>query len=255
MSIFNSYARYYDLLYKDKDYEKEGKSVHEIIKKYCPKTDLILELGCGTGKHAIMLAEIGYTLHGVDLSSEMLESAVQRRSNLNIDAAKKLSFSQGDIRTVKIDKKFDTVISLFHVMSYQTTNNDLMSSFATAKNHLNSGGIFIFDCWYGPAVLSEKPSVRVKRLEDEKIIVTRIAEPIMHPTKNIVDVYYKIFIKNKENHKVEEFSEMHRMRYLFNTEIEYYLSQQGMSLIANFEWMSNRNPGLDTWGVCFVAQA
>ena len=255
MSVFNSYARYYDLLYKDKDYEAEGTYVHKLIQHYAPGANLILDLGCGTGAHAKVLAEKGYTLHGVDSSSEMLESATRRLSDLNRDLATKLSFSQGDIRTVRIDTKYDVVLALFHVMSYQTTNDDLMASFSTVRHHLRRGGIFIFDCWYGPAVLSEKPAVRVKQLEDERIFVHRIAEPVMHPGKNTVDVNYQVIIKDKLNMHVEELREVHRMRYLFNPEIELFSSMHELKLLDNFEWMSGKEPGFDTWGVCFVVQA
>jgi SAM-dependent methyltransferase len=255
MNVFNNYARYYDLLYKDKDYGAEATYIHTLIQQHAPNANSILELGCGTGVHATLLAERGYTLHGVDMSAEMLETAKARLLNRPRDLSEYVSFSQGDIRTIRIKKKFDTVVSLFHVMSYQTTNEGLLASFATAKHHLKPGGIFIFDCWYGPAVLSEKPAVRVKRLEDEQVVVTRIAEPVMHVTKNIVDVNYHVFIKNKSTGTVEELHEVHSMRYLFSPEIDILLPQLQLKLLASFEWMSGREPGVDTWGVCFVVQA
>ncbi len=255
MNVFNNYARYYDLLYKDKDYVAEAKYVSTLVQKHAPNKNSILELGCGTGVHAKILAEMGYTLHGVDMSAEMLETARMRVSKLDKKMSRKLSFTLGDIRTVRIDRKFDVIISLFHVLSYQTTNDDLMSSFATAKYHLNPGGIYIFDCWYGPAVLSEKPAVRIKRLEDEQVDVTRIAEPVMHPNSNLVDVNYHVFIKNKSNGKMEELKETHKMRYLFKPELEHFLQKSGFSIIEVAEWMTGKCPGFDTWGVCFMVQA
>ena len=62
---------------------------------------------------------------------------------------------------------------------------NLLSAFEVAKNHLNENGIFIFDFWYGPAVLTDLPSARVKRLENEDIKVTRVAEPVLHSQQNI----------------------------------------------------------------------
>jgi len=253
MSVFGKYAHYYDLLNKDKDYAAEAEHVHRLIRKYAPETKSVLELGCGTGLHAHLLSGMGYTLHGVDRSPAMLESASRRGPGSG--PAAQPSFSLGDVRGVRMNNKFDAVISLFHVMSYQTTNDDLMASFATAKYHLNPGGIFIFDCWYGPAVLSQKPAVSIKRFEDDRIQVTRIAEPAMHPDENIVDVNYQISIRNKSDGSVEELRETHRMRYLFVPEVVFFLSQHGLKLLDRFEWMSGREPGFDTWGVCFVAQA
>ena len=255
MDVFGNYAHYYDLIYRDKDYEKEANFVHGLIQKYSPNARTILELGCGTGRHAELLASKGYKVLGIDMSREMLESANRRLNNLEKkEQRSKLSFDQGDIRTYRIDHRFDVVISLFHVMSYQTTNKDLQDVLKTAKVHLKSGGIFIFDCWYGPAVLTDRPVVRVKRLEDDAMQVTRIAEPETHPNENGVDVHYQIFIKNKETGAIEEFKETHRMRYLFKPEIDLLFEQAGFEFVDSFEWMTGRKPGFNTWSVCFVGR-
>lgn len=252
MKLFGNYARYYNLLYRDKDYAGEARFIHQLLQTHAPGVRSILELGCGTGTHASLLANEGYEVHGVDLSAEMLQQACDRMTQLPQELALKLTFSQGDIRTIHIERQFDAIISLFHVFSYQTTNEDLQAAFATARRHLKPGGVFIFDCWYGPAVLSERPSTRVKRLEDEEISITRIAESVMHPNQNLVDVNYQVFIKDKNTGAVEELQETHQMRYLFNPEIDLLLKESDFKLIENREWMSNREPGFDTWGVYFV---
>lgn len=255
MTVFRNYARYYDLLYHDKDYVGEAKFIHQLIQTHAPDAQNILELGCGTGNHAVLLAKEGYQIQGVDFSGEMLQKASDRLSQLPTELASKLEFSQGDIRSVRLDKQFDVVLSLFHVISYQTTNEDLLAAFATVKEHLKPGGIFIFDVWYGPTVLSDRPTVRVKRLEDEEINVTRIAEPVMHPNDNLVDVNYQVFITDKSSGAVEELQETHKMRYLFQPEIELFLANSNLKSVDYREWMTNNLPGFNTWGVYFVVQA
>jgi methylase of polypeptide subunit release factors len=66
MSVFGAYARYYDLLYRDKDYAAEAQYVHRLIQSHALGARSILELGCGTGAHAVLLAGEGYRIHGVD---------------------------------------------------------------------------------------------------------------------------------------------------------------------------------------------
>jgi SAM-dependent methyltransferase len=254
VSVFGNYARYYDLLYRDKDYVGEAQFIHRLIQTHAPNAQNILELGCGTGNHAVLLAKEGYQIHGVDFSQEMLQKADSRLSQLPLDLGSKLKFYCGDIRQVRLNQTFDVVISLFHVISYQIANEDLLATFATVKEHLKPGGIFIFDVWYGPAVLSEPPTIRVKRLEDEKIFVTRIAEPVMHPNENLVDVNYQVFIRDKISNIVEELQETHHMRYLFKPEVELLLREFQMQIIAFCEWMSDRKAGFDTWGVCFIGR-
>lgn len=245
MSIFGTYSRYYDLLYKDKDYAGEVDYVDSIIKRYKPDSKEILDLGCGTGRHADLLSKKGYFVHGVDLSEEMLKVARNRRNVKN-------SFVHGDARKIQLGLKVDAVLSLFHVLSYQNSNSDLEQVLLRAKEHLKPGGVLIFDCWYGPAVLTDRPVTRVKRLEDDYISVVRIAEPIMHANENRVDVNYQICIKDKCNGNVQELSECHRMRYLFKPEIELIFKMVGFKMLECKEWLTNKEPSFDTWGVCFV---
>ncbi len=262
MSVFGLYSRYYNLLYQDKNYTGEAAYVNSLIGKYLPGSSNILDLGCGTGKHDLLLAEIGYQVTGVDMSEEMLVVAnsklaaiTTRPSSLNnLAPSPSLNFVHGDIRSVRLGSSFDVVISLFHVMSYQTGNQDLADVFATVRAHLKLGGIFIFDCWYGPGVLTDRPVVRVKRLEDGACLLTRIVEPTMYPNDNLVELNYQILAQDKESGTFEEVRETHRMRYLFYPEVESFVNEAGMSIEAAAEWMTGRAPAFDTWGVCFVVR-
>jgi SAM-dependent methyltransferase len=244
MSVFAAYSKYYDLLYRDKDYAAEARYVHELIQRHHPRARSVLDLGCGTGRHAQLLCEHGYTLSGVDLSEEMLQ--VARANN------PRLSFTQGDVRSVRLGQTFDVVASLFHVMSYQASNADLRAALATVRTHLAPGGLFVFDCWYGPAVLTSRPETRVKRLEDESIHVTRLAEPVLHPNDNVVDVNYHVLIRDKHSGNVDELRETHKMRYLFAPEVNLLLEDAGLRLTQLREFMGEREPGFDTWTAVFI---
>jgi len=254
VNVFGKYAQYYDLLYRDKDYDGEVRFIDELIKKNAPNANHLLELGCGTGIHAEKLAEAGYSVHGVDLSAEMLKYAEKRIQYLPVKETQRLSFSCGDIRQFRHGRRFDAVISLFHVMSYQTEDKDLTAVCDTVKQHLKPKGIFIFDCWYGPAVLTDRPVLRVKKFENQQIEMIRIAEPLMHANENIVDVNYTVWIKDKNSSKVEEIKETHRIRYWFMPEIKSLLGDSGFDLVGTGEWMTSEIPGFGTWGVYFVCQ-
>ena len=67
-NVFAKYSEYYDLIYTDKDYQKEVDYIDQLIQKYHPKAKTILDLGCGTGVHANLLAAKGYRVMGIDLS-------------------------------------------------------------------------------------------------------------------------------------------------------------------------------------------
>ncbi len=252
MTAFGAYARYYDLLYGDKDYRGETEFVDHLIRKHTPDARRVLELGCGTGIHGALLAEAGYEVTGLDLSEDMLVMAGQRVGGLPPDIAGRVRFLRGDARDFRLDGKFDAVIALFHVMSYQQGNDDLRAVFARVKEHLAPGGVFIFDCWYGPAVLTDRPTVRVKRFADAVTRVTRIAMPEMDYGNNCVDVNYLMFIQDGRNGATEELAERHRVRYLFRSEVELLTKSVGLRIEASGGWLTQREPDSTTWYAYFV---
>jgi SAM-dependent methyltransferase len=246
--VFNNYAKYYNLLYKDKDYKSEAAYVDGLVKRFSEKTGkTILDIGCGTGIHAALMSNYGYKLTGIDLSEEMIAIA---RSKAIANA----QFRVGNATDFELHEKFDIVTSLFHVLSYQTTNDNVRSMIKNASMHLSEKGLFIFDFWYGPAVLNFKPSVRIKRLEDDEIKVTRLAEPVLKPNDNIVEVNYELLITSKAKKETEVVKEIHPMRYFFKPEIEFLLADANMDILYFNEWLTDQAASESTWGVCCVAQ-
>lgn len=245
-SVFDAYAAYYDLLYRDKDYAGEAAYVHGLIRRYAPGARDILELGCGTGRHAEAFAQLGFRVTGVDRSGEMVARARERAAGRH-----DLLLMEGDLRDFRSDRKFEVVLALFHVMSYQTENADLSAAFATAAEHLARGGIFIFDCWYGPGVLTDPPTTRVRRLHGNGIDMTRIAEPVSHHDRNRVDVHYEVIVEGAS--RMERIREVHSMRYLFTPEVDLLLDAAGLRRLAAEQWLDGSVLGAESWNACYVA--
>jgi len=242
-----NYAQYYNMLYENKNYSKESDYIEKLIKKFNPKTNSILELGCGTGKHAQILSK-KFNIVGIDQSDEMI-SIAEKNKNEN------LTFMTSNIKDLNLDRKFDAVISLFHVMSYQTSNEELSAAFNTASKHLNKGGIFIFDFWYGPAVLNDKPSVRIKKIQNNEIEVIRLTQPELLVNDNIVDVNFEIIVKKKKTNVCTNFTELHKMRYLFLPEIDYLFSSANLASVKYLQWMeTNKEPNLNSWYVVAIGR-
>lgn len=242
---FNKYAEIYDLFYHDKSYKDEVAYVDKLIKDIDPAISQILEWGCGTGIHGRLLGDMGYFVHGVDSSMDMILKA-QTTDNFKCE--------QGDITELKLNKNYDLIISLFHVVSYQLTNNKLYRLFENAANHLAPGKLFIFDTWFTPAVYNKKPEVRVKRVSNGSKIITRIAEPIVHFDTNTVDVNYTFYSTDIVSGEQFTFSESHTLRHFSIPEIRILSELFGFRLL-NYEEFVTQSPVTDnTWGVCFVLQ-
>ncbi|HMM71669.1 MAG TPA: class I SAM-dependent methyltransferase [Rhodocyclaceae bacterium] len=255
MSVFDLYAAYYDLLYRDKDYAGEVDYLLGLIEGAAPQPRSILELGCGTGGHALELAKRGCSVHGIDLSRSMVERARQRGAARAPNEAVRLEFEVGDVRSYRVDRIFDAAVSMFHVMSYQTGNDDQSAAFATARRHLPVGGLFVFDFWYGPAVLSDRPRDVVKRVSDERIEVTRKTTPTMQVNLNRVDVRFDVDIASRTGGDTRQLSETHRMRYLFLPEIERLLRSTAFELLSAQAWLTREPLDDRTWYGCVVARA
>ncbi|MDB5228487.1 MAG: SAM-dependent methyltransferase, type 11 [Bacteroidota bacterium] len=239
--MFKIYSAYYDLLYNDKDYKHEADYINNLIQENLPGAKTILNLGCGTGRHDFEFAKLGYDVSGIDLSQDMIDIARRTNNTTNI------TFDQGDIRTVRLNKKYDVVVALFHVMSYQTGNKDIEAVFETVRLHLKEGGLFIFDYWYGPGVLTDPPVVREKQIENDLIKVVRKAEPVMHYDKNAVEVNYEIQVTEKSNGKENTFREQHMVRYLFLPELSAFAG--AFTELNHYTWLTTRRPYTDWYSV------
>lgn len=240
---FDAYGRYYDLLYRDKDYVAEVDYIASLLERAGIAGPELLEFGSGTGKHARLLAERGYRVTGIERSAEMVSQALPFPG---------VSYQQGDIRTVRLGRTFDAVLSLFHVVSYQTTNADVQAVFARAAEHLAAGGLFVFDVWYSPAVYAQRPAVRVKRLSGDGVEITRLAEPALYPNDNRVDVHYTIFARETATGTVHTLTETHPMRHFSLPELDLLAAGAGFERLRAEAFLSGNPPGEASWGLCLV---
>lgn len=246
MSNFKSYSRYYDLLYKDKNYKEESSYVTQLIRQHTPKATSILELGCGSGSHAAFFSNDNFEIFGIERSAEMVHQALEK----NI---KNFHPLQAEIENFEIsDKKFDVALSLFHVISYLTSNELLIKSFQNIHQHLKPNGIFIFDVWYSPAVYHQKPETRIRRLADSDVEITRIAESDSESSKNVVNVNFEVLIKDKKDHQTTVLKELHPMRHFSIPEIDLLARIANFELIHAEEFLTAKEPSENTWGVCFI---
>jgi len=251
MNVFKKdYATAYDSLYRDKDYEKECDFIETIFRKFTSEVKTILDLGCGTGGHALILSRRGYRVTGIDRAEDMLAIAKKRASDENLA----VEFIKDDITNIDLQQKFDAVVAMFAVMGYQITNSAFSQACQVARKHLNPVGIFIFDCWYGPAVLTEKPCVRIKEVKkDEKDRLIRLTEPVLDILNHTVEVKFKL-LRIQKGHLLNETNESHIMRFMFPQEIKYFLETAGFSKIEFCPFLELDNPLTEhDWNMAVIA--
>jgi SAM-dependent methyltransferase len=247
------YADSYDALYQDKDYQAECDLIQQVFHKYGKgPIRQILDLGSGTGSHAIPLAQQGYDVVGVERSEGMLARARSKTASV---PDHRVLFHQGDIRSVELGRQFDAALILFAVLGYQHENADVQAALRTARRHLRPGGLLVFDVWYGPAVLRERPSQRVKVIPAANGKIVRVASGTLDTLHHLCRTDYLLW-RWSDGKPVEETKESHLMRYFFPRELDLFLQCEHLALdrLGSFPEL-HREPDETTWNVMAVAHA
>ena len=246
---FRHYAKYYDLINRDKPYALEASYVAARLRGVCPGLSTVMELGSGTGRHGRFLARQGFHVHGIEISREMVGLAL----GVGTPGPGSFHCSVGDIRSVRLGRQFDAVVALFHVISYQIAQSDFTSALDTAARHLTTGGLFVFDVWHGPAVLCQRPSAREKIAVDGSLRVVRKATPELWAQDKVVAVNYDFRCIDRDAGLQFSFSEQHLMRYFFPDEIVSATSKSFKCLLVE-EMLTAAPPSVDTWAVTYLFQ-
>jgi SAM-dependent methyltransferase len=250
LSAFEQYAPWYDLLYEDKNYNSETTFVEEQLRRHGAASGKLLDLGCGTGVHAMEFARRGWSVTGIDLSEDMIRRAKARLSN----DPQRIVFRQGDVCEAGPERDFDAVVSLFHVASYQTDRTRLGSMLNSARTALKPGGMLLFDYWYGGAVLAQGVETRVKVVERLPLRVTRIAQSGHNEAEARVQVNYTLFCEDVARSTIQRVEESHHLRYWFPFEIESLLGENGFDTLGHYAWLSTEPPVSKTWAAYSVAR-
>jgi SAM-dependent methyltransferase len=255
MSVFNSiYASQYDELYTEKNYTLECNLIEEAFRRYAGvKPNSVLDIGCGTGTHSLELAKRGYKMTGVDLSQSMIDIAKQK--TIDYAGANKPHFLQGNATDFQSAKQHDAAIMMFAVIGYLTSNEDLVKGLKNIRSQLKTGATFICDFWYGPAVLTDRPTDRVRVIPSKDGQVIRAASTQIDTFNQTADVSFKLWTLKGEK-LLSESKETHKMRYLFPQEIKLVANQCGF-VVAKLSAFPDLDAQLDDtcWNALCVMTA
>jgi len=245
------YATTYDALYRDKDYEGECELLRYLFAEHGNGAiKSVLDLGCGTANHSVRLAALGYDVVGVERSPAMLEIArAKAATQPNVE------LHESDIRSFDLGRPVDAVVLLFAVLGYLIEDEDVLATLATARRHLRPGGLLVFEVWYGPAVLEQRPSPRFSRIPLEHGELLRAATPQLDQLKQLCRVHYELWHVEKDRIR-ETAEEEHAIRFFFGNELRMLLSRSGFSLVrlSGFPDLKHE-PDETTWNVVAVARA
>lgn len=242
------FAEAYDALYSEKDYAAEVTLLERAIQRHgAPGTRRVLDVGCGTGRHALELSSRGFDVVGVDRSSSMLAIAQAR--------APSLRFLEADMTEVDVGETFDVVVILFAALSYQTTAEGILRALGAARRHLRPSGLLIADVWFGASSADPGTSAKTYRAGRKGDVAwERFGTLTRDPLEQRVRLSYEL--RRTQGGETTVARETHFMHYFSRFELEFALRNSGFRLSAlTAETDLDRAPGSSDLTALFVATA
>jgi SAM-dependent methyltransferase len=130
---------YYHLLYKNRNQMEAGSFIENLLLHLKPsKEALFLDVACGKGRHSKHIHQLGFNVHGIDLSEKSIKEA-------SIFNNERLHFEQHDMREVYISNYFDYTVNLFTSFGYFDDVSDNQKAMDAMAKNLKKDGILVID--------------------------------------------------------------------------------------------------------------
>ena len=171
------FSQHYDSFYTSKkSYQQESQNLLSIFKSNgLLLGDRILDVGCGTGEHALRIAREGYFVKGIDISPYMIQRAREKSQNVQ-----SVNFSCQSLQEEQ--EKYAHIYSLFNVINCLPHKAALKTFIHAASRVLNQRGTFVFDCWHAEAIVANPPLHLRDTIELPTEVVNREVVPNFDPT-------------------------------------------------------------------------
>jgi SAM-dependent methyltransferase len=250
------YADVYDAIYRAKDYEGEADLIEDLLARHGgPRPCLVLDIGCGTGRHAFALARRGYDVTGIDRSQFMLAHAKTALNVEHITGSKVPRFIAADARTFQLGERFDAALMMFTVLGYQHDDADLSSALSRVRAHLQPQGLFIFDVWNGLAVNAQGAERRTVAAKDGASRVVRASSTRVESDKRLCHVHFEIS-RTGGDAATKSWVEDHTLRYFLPDELESSLRAADLELLDLLRFPeADTAPDERAWNMIGVARA
>lgn len=222
--------------------------------------DPVLELGCGTGRVLLRLAEAGHRVCGLDLSPHMLARCREKSSGLPAETQKRVRVVAGDMTAFDLDEKFALIIIPFRPFQHLLAVEDQLACLATVKTHLATDGRLVFDLFqtdarrmHDPAFLEERPVPGEVTLKDGSIVRVRERTIAFHRAIQCNDVEL-IYCVTHPDGRAERFPNPFRIRYFFRYEVEHLLARTGFRVAELFGDFTRSPLRDDSPDMIFIAE-
>ena len=240
MSAYDALAASYDGLMNDGSYRRRAAFLERRLKKSPIPVERVLDLGCGTGTIACLLARRGYEVLASDGSEEMLTQAAAKAAGLERPPL----FLRQPMPGLRLDRPVDAVVSTLDSLNYLTRERELRETFRRVRRWLKPGGLFLFDL---------NTPYKFRRM-DGQLYMDETEESFcawrtFFSEKKGICTYQVDLFRLRPDGTWDRSFEEHRERAWSEEEIRRFLEEAGFSSVRLTGDLTDKPPGLneDRW--------
>lgn len=225
--IYDLLAPFYDSINSEIDYKKWADFIEKIFEREMKeKPELVLDLGCGTGRMTLELAFRGYDMTGIDCSPEMLDVAKNAAEEQGHDV---LWLCQ-DMREFELYGTVDAAVCCLDCLNHLTTYDDLKKCLSLVHNYLIPDGIFVFDV-NGRFKFENIYADRTYAMEEDGAVC--IWQNDYDEDSRLCDFYITLF-KEEADGRYERYDDEETERMYTLSEIKSAIAETGMEFIGAY---------------------
>lgn len=240
-------VKYYDVMHSHRNYGQECQFADNLIQKYCPGSKRVLDIGCGTGEHAIKMAQLGYEVTGIDMSQDMIKFAKEKAKRAEVSVDLRCT----DIHDRDIVREFQAAYCLGYTFLYMTTCSEAMGFLMAVNKALLPQGIFLVDFIDGWSLIEGLPQDKFV-YQHEGTTIFHFEQASLDKKRRVkhIDFYYLI---DQHDGNVKTIFAEEDLRIFFDDEVHMLLSDCSFENIKSFGNYNLDTDALDTSNIIVVA--
>lgn len=246
MEAYSGFAKVYDLFMDNIPYEEWTDYVKELFAEEGIREGILLDLGCGTGSVTENLAKAGFDMIGIDNSEEMLEIAMEKREESQLD----ILYLLQDMREFELYGTVRGVVSICDSMNYILDDEDLLEVFRLVHNYLDDEGIFIFDM---NTMYKYEEILADNTFAEDREESSFIWENYYDEEEEINQYDLSIFVKEADG-RYRKYEETHLQRAYIQEEVEAMIRESGLELLHVYDAFTKELPAEDSERIYFVCR-
>ncbi len=208
----------------------------------------VLELGCGSGRLTIPLAEAGVDIVGLDRSAPMLERARARRAALPSEVRRRVRFVEGDMADFHLGRRFGLVFAAFRAFMFLLDSESQRRSLAAIRRHLRPDGrlsIDVFDPRFdllGPGRQAGQSRMEGIHPVSGNRVMAAAVERDNDLVRQVLTEQWRFVEEAPDGTIVREEREELRLRWTFRHEMRHLLELAGFEVLGEYSDYAGAGP-------------